>query len=205
MNTGSLLKWALIAGAAYLVYRYLDQAGYFGSGTAQALPTGASTTGVTVNSASTVQSSNLLLAPSGATATVPAAQPATPVSAQSPPVMVYAGVTPPAGSPVDSGATAYATPSAGAPQNQVVVMPASWGTIGPSTTPGEAYTIEPMPEVCKNVGSAAQGAQCSAAMSALHGGAAVSLAGYDPKDEALPSMADLLALLGPYRNRWGNA
>ena len=193
MNTSALLKWALIAGAAYLVYRYLDQAGYFGSGTAQALPTGASTTGVTVNSASTVQSSNLLLAPSGATATVPAAQPATPVSAQSQPVTVYAGVTPPAG--------ASTAPLGGS--NQVVVMPASWGASPmPSTTPGEAYTIEPAPAVCQNVTDAYQGAQCSAAMANRP---LPSLKGYDPKDEALPSMADLLALLGPYRNRWGNA
>jgi hypothetical protein len=37
VNKNDIIKWVLIAGAAYLVYRYLDSAGYFGTA-ATALP-----------------------------------------------------------------------------------------------------------------------------------------------------------------------
>ena len=192
MNSATIFKWALIAGAAYLVYRYLDQQGYFGS----ALPAAAgASTGV---ASAAVTSSNLLLASPGAAAAAPGAsstvlaQSVTPVSipVQAQPLTeVYAGTASPAG-----------TVSAANAPGEVIVMPASWGaTITPGASPGNTYTLEPLPAECQNVRSAQQGAQCSAVMSRR------SLAGYDSHDEALPSMAELLALLGPYRNRWGNA
>ena len=193
MNTGSLMKWVLIAGAAYLVYRYLDQQGYFGT----ELPAPAQPVGATAV-ATAVSSNNLLLASPGAVTTAPGAiNTVAPVTAEAPAqnqpsTTVYAGVSAP------DGTAPVSAPSAG----EVIVMPASWGaTITPGTSPGNTYTLEPLPSECQNVRSAQQGAQCSAVMTAR----GRSLSGYDAQDEALPSMDELLAALAPYRNRWGNA
>jgi hypothetical protein len=48
MKTGDILKWVLIAGAAYLVYRYLNEQGYFGA-TSAALPAAATTPALTTS------------------------------------------------------------------------------------------------------------------------------------------------------------
>ena len=63
MDKTSIIKWVLIAGAAYLVYRYLDTQGFFGSAT-PALPAPQPATGAATTTTAQVQAPAPATAPS---------------------------------------------------------------------------------------------------------------------------------------------
>ena len=122
MNSSAIVKWALIAGAAYLVYRYLDEQGYFGT-----LPVASAQPSAGVAPAATVPSSNLLLASSGAQTSAPGAV-ATAVQSPATPSPVYDAV------PVyDSPVTVV--PSAIPGQAPTVTLPAACSQMGQFPTP----------------------------------------------------------------------
>jgi hypothetical protein len=67
VKTEDILKWVLIAGAAYLVYRYLSQSGLFSGLTAQPALPAASSAAVTTTAEPVAQPVAALPAPSAST------------------------------------------------------------------------------------------------------------------------------------------
>src|SRR5512136_2419370 len=70
MDSKQIIKWVLIAGAAYLVYKYLVDNGYLGSGTT-ALPAGTTdgTTAATTTPATSATTTTSVVPASGAAST----------------------------------------------------------------------------------------------------------------------------------------
>ena len=64
MDKNTIIKWVLIAGAAYLVYRYLQSAGYLGASTTTAAAT--ATTPATIAAATTAAAATTTVKPTAA-------------------------------------------------------------------------------------------------------------------------------------------
>jgi hypothetical protein len=220
MEAETIFKWALIGAAAYLVYRYLDEQGYFASLSSSTAAPG--TTGAVTAAAP----SNLLSAGSGAAASAGAAAPpatsaANPATAPVATVTVAASPAPTGAAAASDGSMTYpGTLTITAPSGKSIVTPTGLVTAVPNADGSTSYGIsltaaqnnalglavanlfgEAPPAACQGpISNPQAAAACNAAMASRPSGGA-SLSGFSAAEE----MDQLLEELQPYRRRWGIA